>query len=234
MKYTGSKNNIAKYILPIMLKDRNGKNWVEPFVGGANMIDKVDGYRFGYDNNEYLICLLNYVKNGGFIEKREISKEEWYHVKENKDLYPKWYVGLIGILASYNGNWFSAYGGGSKTKDGNYRNYFDEGIRGLMKQDLRGVDFVFSDYKNIYFKELSIIYCDPPYELKNKRYKEHFDSDVFWNWCREKSNEGHTVFISEYNAPRDFECIWQKEISKTNPKQKVNKIEKLFKYNNLL
>jgi DNA adenine methylase len=189
---------------------------------------------FWYDNNEYLICLLNHVKNGGFIEKREISKEEWYHVKENKDLYPKWYVGLIGVLASYNGNWFSAYGGGSKTKEGNYRNYFDEGIRGLIKQDLTGIDFVFSDYKNIDFKELSIIYCDPPYELKNKRYKEHFDSDEFWKWCREKSNEGHTVFISEYNAPNDFECIWEKEISKTNPKQKVNKTEKLFKYNNLL
>lgn len=75
---------------------------------------------------------------------------------------------LIGVLASYNGNWFSAYGGGSKTKEGNYRNYFDEGIRGLIKQDLTGIDFVFSDYKNIDFKELSIIYCDPPYELKNK------------------------------------------------------------------
>ena len=234
MKYTGSKNNIAKYILPIMLKDRNGKNWVEPFVGGANMIDKVDGYRFGYDNNEYLICLLNYIKDGGKIDDKQISKEHWREVKENKHKYPKWYVGLIGILGSYNGNWFSAYGGGSKTKEGGYRNYFDEGVRGLMKQDLSGIEFIFSDYKNIDFKEKSVIYCDPPYELKNKRYKEHFNSDDFWKWCREKSKEGHNVFISEYNAPKDFECIWQKQISKTNPKQKVNKIEKLFKYNNLL
>jgi DNA adenine methylase len=79
-----------------------------------------------------------------------------------------------------------------------------------------------------------ITFFSTPYELKNKRYKEHFDSDEFWKWCREKSNEGHTVFISEYNAPNDFECIWEKEISKKNPKQKVNKTEKLFKYNNLL
>jgi DNA adenine methylase len=41
MKYMGSKNRIAKYILPIMLKERGQRIWVEPFVGGANMIDKV-------------------------------------------------------------------------------------------------------------------------------------------------------------------------------------------------
>ena len=36
MKYMGSKNRIAKYILPIMLKDRKpNQYWVEPFVGGA-------------------------------------------------------------------------------------------------------------------------------------------------------------------------------------------------------
>ena len=44
MKYMGSKNRIAKFVLPIMIKEANEKGittWVEPFVGGANMIDKV-------------------------------------------------------------------------------------------------------------------------------------------------------------------------------------------------
>ena len=58
MKYMGSKNRIAKYLLPIILKDRKEGQWyVEPFVGGANMIDKVDGNRIGADNNEYLIAM---------------------------------------------------------------------------------------------------------------------------------------------------------------------------------
>ena len=39
MKYLGSKNRIAKHILPIMLEHRKGNMcWVEPFVGGANTI----------------------------------------------------------------------------------------------------------------------------------------------------------------------------------------------------
>jgi DNA adenine methylase len=49
MKYMESKNRIAKYILPIMLAERDPEQWwVEPFVGGANMIDKVQGKRMGY------------------------------------------------------------------------------------------------------------------------------------------------------------------------------------------
>jgi DNA adenine methylase len=45
----GSKNKIAKHILPIMSNYRtNEMTWVEPFVGGANMIDKVEGKRNSY------------------------------------------------------------------------------------------------------------------------------------------------------------------------------------------
>lgn len=44
MKYMGSKNRYAKEILPLILKDRKENQWyVEPFVGGANVIDKVGG-----------------------------------------------------------------------------------------------------------------------------------------------------------------------------------------------
>ena len=59
MKYMGSKNRIAKYILPIMLAKRGSNQyWVEPFVGGANMIDKVSGKRIGSDSNFYTISAL--------------------------------------------------------------------------------------------------------------------------------------------------------------------------------
>lgn len=54
MKYMGSKNRIAKDILPIILKERKPEQWyVEPFVGGCNIIDKVDGNRLGSDKNKY-------------------------------------------------------------------------------------------------------------------------------------------------------------------------------------
>ena len=55
MKYMGSKHRIAKEIMPIMLKERGQRTWVEPFVGGGNMIDKVQGKRIGADINHYVI-----------------------------------------------------------------------------------------------------------------------------------------------------------------------------------
>ena len=58
MKYMGSKNRFAKELLPIILKDRKqNQYYVEPFVGCANMIDKVSGNRIGADANKYLIAM---------------------------------------------------------------------------------------------------------------------------------------------------------------------------------
>ncbi len=65
MKYMGSKNRHAKELLPIILKDRQPGQWyVEPFVGGANMIDKVDGNRIGADSNEYVAALWKAISDG--------------------------------------------------------------------------------------------------------------------------------------------------------------------------
>ena len=45
-----------------MLAERKPDQWwVEPFVGGANMIDKVVGNRMGNDSHEFLIALLDLV-----------------------------------------------------------------------------------------------------------------------------------------------------------------------------
>ena len=55
MKYMGSKASVAKHILPIILKDRiDGQWYVEPFLGGANIIDKVRGNRLGGEINSYI------------------------------------------------------------------------------------------------------------------------------------------------------------------------------------
>ena len=72
-----------------------------------------------------------------------------------------------------------------------------------------------------------LIYCDPPYQGTTK-YKDGFDYVEFWNWIRQIS-KNNFVFISEYNAPIDFECIWQKQLTTTLDKssRKVD-IEKLF------
>lgn len=232
MKYMGSKNRIAKHILPIILQNRTPDQWyVEPFVGGGNIIDKVKGKRIGSDSNKFVSALLDYLSKGNLPE--EISKEKYQSIKKFKGDYPDWLVGYAGICCSYSGKWFGGFAGEVDTKCG-IRNYQKEALANIEKQSLGlvGATFKGDCYQELIIPPDSIIYCDIPYAGTTK-YKDSFDHPDFWQWCREKGNQGHTVFISEYSAPDDFICVWQQEVKSSlsaNGKVGGNKvsIEKLF------
>lgn len=240
MKYMGSKNRHAKELLPIILKDRKPEQcYVEPFVGGCNMIDKVGGYRIGNDRHKYLIALFKAIINGW--EPPEYVDEETYKdVRENKDKHDDHFVGFVGFGCSYSGKWFGGFARNvrkdapdaeilNKTK----RNYCAESKRNIMRQASKLQDVILYnvDYWMMYIPLNSIIYCDPPYAGTTK-YKDGFDHDTFWKWCREMVRVGHTVFVSEYNAPEDFECVWEKTVNNTLTKDTGSKqgVEKLFVY----
>lgn len=228
MVYMGSKNRIAKELIPIITKDLKPNQWyVEPFVGGANMIDKIEHpYKLGADNNKYLIALLEAVQNGQELPEH-ITKDEYIAVKTNKDNYPDWYVGFVGFVCSFRGKFFGGYSGYYTTKTGIQRNYIKERINNILKQNLDGIKLVCSSYDALDIPANSIIYCDPPYNGTTK-YKDSFDSDAFWQWCRDKAKEGHTVYVSEYNAPEDFKCIWEKKINSNLGGTSKTATEKLF------
>lgn len=236
MKYMGSKNRIAKYLLPIILKDRKEGQWyVEPFVGGANMIDKVDGNRIGADSNEYLIAMWQGLQENKsrpyVIEKELYSKARDFFNKSNYSIFDKFMIGWIGWMGSYNGRFFD--GGYSGHLVGK-RDYITEQIRNTEAQisKIKEVHFVYSSYDKLEIPNNSIIYCDIPYkDTKQYTSSKNFNHNNFWNWAREKSQDGHEVFISEYNAPDDFKCIWQIEVTNSMNTTKTYKpIEKLFKY----
>lgn len=228
MVYMGSKNRIAKELIPIITKDLKPNQWyVEPFVGGANMIDKIEHpYKLGADNNKYLIALLEAVQNGQELLEH-ITKDEYIAVKTNKDNYPDWYVGFVGFVCSFRGKFLGGYSGYYNTKTGIQRNYIMERKNNLLKQNLNRIKLVCSSYENLDIPANSIIYCDPPYNGTTK-YKDNFDSDAFWQWCRDKAKEGHTVYVSEYNAPEDFKCIWEKQINSNLGGTSKTATEKLF------
>lgn len=71
-----------------------------------------------------------------------------------------------------------------------------------------------------------------PYEITKQYYtSKGFNHSDFWEWCRGMTKDGHKVFISEYNAPSDFTCIWSKEITNSMNTTKTYKpTEKLFQY----
>lgn len=227
MKYMGSKRRFAKDILSLILKYRLENQWyVEPFVGGANVIENVDKKRIGSDKHPYLIAFLKALSND-FIPPKFISEDEYTEIKNNKDKFPKELVGYVGFGLSYGGKWFGGYCRDSEKK----RNYSLESYKNAMKQKLKIKDirFVCCDYRNLDIPAKSIIYCDPPYQNTTK-YKYEFISEDFWNWCREKQRNGNNVFISEYNAPGDFISIWNSKTTSSLTKNTGEKtaIENLF------
>lgn len=235
MVYMGSKNRLSKDLIPIITKDLQPRQWyVEPFVGGCNMIDKINHkYRLGADSNKYLIALLKAIQNDQNLPEY-ITKEEYQKVKDNKDNYPDWYVGFIGFICSFRGKWFAGYAGNGLSKTGDTRNYQKQQINNIKKQaiSIKGIKLECISYDALDIPANSIIYCDPPYQGTTK-YKDHFDSDMFWDWCRTMS-KNNKVYISEYNAPDDFKCVWQKEVSSNFGATSKKATEKLFVRNETL
>ena len=65
MQYFGGKAKISKYIVPYLESVRKENQiFVEPFVGGANIVSQMSGKRKAYDFNEYLIEMYKGVQNG--------------------------------------------------------------------------------------------------------------------------------------------------------------------------
>lgn len=233
MKYMGSKNRIAKEIIPIITKNRKvGQYYVELFCGGLGTMDKIDGKRIASDKNKYLIAMWRGLQQNR-DRPHEIPKELYvrarieYNNGTNIE-FDDFQIGWIGWMGSFNGRFFDGGYSGKTEK----RDYIDEQIRNTEKQldYLFGIDFRYGSYDTIDIPDNSIIYCDIPY-YGTKQYStsKDFNHDKFWQWCRDMTLKGHQVFVSEYNAPEDFNCVWSKEITNSMHTTNTTKpIEKLF------
>lgn len=233
----GSKARLAKELGPKLnsiIKQNNIKTYIEPFVGGANMIEHIEcDRRIGSDNNEYLISMWQALQQG-WKPPELITKEKYEHIRDNKDKYNKKLVSIAGFCATYNAKWFGGYAGIVKTKIDTYRNYYDEAIRNIMKQleKLRDVEFMNVDYTYFSEHENCLIYCDPPYEGTTQYgTSKDFNHDKFWTWVKETS-KNNIVLVSEYNAPTGLVTIFEKTLTTTLDKSSRKKdTEKLYTYN---
>lgn len=240
MRYQGSKAKLAKYILPIITESLTKDKWyIEPFVGGCNTFSLVDTpKKIGNDFNHYVIEMWKAFQMG-LEPPMEVTSEEYYKMKDdylNKThKYDDWLLGYVGNACSYGSSWWNGYAKINKNRN---ENHIKEAYNGTMRQIasfkwLKECKFMSGSYDEMIIPDKSIIYCDPPYQ-STKKYESDFDNDAFWEWCRKiKKEKNAQIFISEYQAPDDFKCIWQMKrhdgmgTYKKGDKQIV-KIEKLF------
>lgn len=237
MKYVGSKNRLSKQLAPIIQSYVNkGCNaYIEPFVGGANMIDKITHpNKYGYDSHKYLIALLKQVQTDVSVFPEKITESEYQYVKSHitDSIFEDWYVGLVGFC-SFGGKWFGGYPRGFKNDGVTPRNITNETIRNLIKQapSLTGINFACCDFRDIPIDKLgggNVIYCDPPYKGTTKYETDVFPYDEYYNWCRKLSKD-NTVLCSEYWMPDDFETVWEGQLTCTLDKSsRSKKIERLY------
>lgn len=233
MIYMGSKKRLSKELVPIIQNyiTENTVGYIEPFVGGANIIDKIKcDNRYGFDIHKQLIELFIKLQNDIDGIPNEIPYEEYMEVKNNKENYEDWYLGLVGFLGSFGAKYFGGYARHNKD---DFTEQIQRGsIKNLKKQydDLKDVKFECKDFREIKDIKGYVIYCDPPYKGATKYSTKEFPYDEFYNWCREMSKD-NVVLISEYNMPEDFKCIWQKDNKINFDSNRTNansKIEKLF------
>lgn len=231
---------MAKYIIPVIQEqiDKNSiTTYYEPFVGGANSIDKIKcKRRIGNDIHKELIAMWNKLQSG-WIPPEHISEEEYIKVRDNKLDYPDYYVGYVGFHTTFGAKYFAGYARSFKADGITPRDQSNEAFRNTMKQvpNILDVEFISNDYRDIDI-ENAVVYCDIPYRGTTKYETDLFDYDYFWNWCRNMSRK-NIVIVSEYSAPDDFTCIWGKEhlanfdCNRGDDAKSKIRIERLFTYN---
>lgn len=228
MKYMGSKNRHSKYIIPFIQESlKHKQKYIEPFVGGCNIIDKIDcDMKIGNDKHKYLISMWKELQKG-WIPKEEYTYEEYIYMQNNKEQYPEYEVGYVGFN-SYGGTFFNGYRRDSVGK----RNYWREHFNNIIKQkdNIKNATFICYDYRDLNPID-SVVYCDPPYSNTRGYYGvDKFNGNIFWDWILQ-IKRNNIVYVSEYNCPIEHEILWNKTVNNTLEKNTGNKqgIEYLYK-----
>ena len=239
MRYQGGKSRISKQIAEIINvaeiaererereRESNSLVFVSLFCGTCSVESKVKGFdkKILNDKHEYLIAMLNGVKNGYELPE-SITEEQYKYIKTHKD-EDKVLSGFVGFGCSFGGKWFGGY-----ARNKTNTNYAAQSKRSLLKDmvTLMDAEFICKDYKEVELPEGCVVYADPPYNNTTGYNNEKFNSEEFWEYMREISKD-HMVFISEQNAPDDFVAIWEKSFTRTLDVNKDNQFkvtEKLF------
>lgn len=222
----GGKQRAAKYIAPILARHlRPDQCFVDVFAGAFTLTSAMAPHasrRIANDLHPYLIALYRAVQ-AGYDPPATVSREMHSDVRQHKDRYPPELVGFVGFGCSFGGTWFGGYAFDSVGTD-----YAAVARRTLLRQrdSLQGVEIHNCDYRELAFPPRSLLYCDPPYANATPYTRggglPAFDTDTFWAWAQQRANAGHTVFVSEYDAPKvaqltviNAECVWEREQTTT-------------------
>lgn len=205
-----------------------------PFAGFLGVSRHLVEYGFkirANDANNDIISMWKMLKKGEWsLPNKPISRAKYERMKRNEEGEPH-ERGFFGVACAYSGIPFAGYRIRSPSQ-----NFFEgtrNGVNEIVSDGiLNYITFTCSDYAT-FLKDCknTVIYADPPYEDNNfgTQYFKDFDSQRFWNIMR-KLSKHNLVIISEYQAPDDFICVWEKQYSNVFSSKVKQVSEKLFIY----
>jgi DNA adenine methylase len=179
------------------------------------VVSKIDPHRLriANDKHPYLIAMWKALQEG-WVPPDVVTEDDYKRIKQ--DTSDPALHGFVGFGLSYSGKWWGGYCRNSVGFD-----YTGAAKRGCIRKANSLVDVVFTnqDYTDVQLPDNSVIYCDIPYKDTTHYCKSLvgvFDHEEFWQWCKQKVADGHTVFVSEYlcNVPDDAEIVWTRESRK--------------------
>jgi DNA adenine methylase len=225
--YHGGKQRIGKKLASIIHKESMDiseeeglqiKGYCEPFSGMLGVYQHIPElfkehkpeleYKAG-DTRDSVIMMWKAAQQG-WEPPSNVSEEEYNRLKNAPDSAMK---GYVGHQYSFGGQYFKGY-------SPKYGKAIDSSpavkrvVNIAKKVSNSRVSFSAKPYTQYTNLKNYVIYCDPPYSNREQCYKGSFDSEKFYEWCREMS-KNNIVFVSEYKAPDDFEKIWSKVVKIT-------------------
>jgi DNA adenine methylase len=230
MHYLGSKARHAAAIIEFTQSKRKpGQTYVEPFVGGGNMMCRVPadlGPRIGNDYNFHMVQLLEQLANHGWLPPETMTQAIWTKIAKAKPPAAEGPEAALYAFAAtgptFGSVWFGAWAKDYPGQEGNrYRQARDAAIKD--QPGLAGVKFYHAqngggDFRNLTINGLippeCVIYCDPPYvgttgydgaketiKVDEDPNKNTWKAKTFWKWADALVDAGHTVYASEYKGP---------------------------------
>lgn len=240
-------NDKNKYVIALLEKTINGKldekkclQWVsrEQFIHVLQHKDKYEDWYVWY-----VMCVWSFWNNQKYyLFSPEIERQKYslYELVVNSKIddfilknFPRKYI--EGILKQK--DWHTRRMALKKVmtvmKDRNDLESLEslERLQSLERLERLGnVEFLSKNYDEVIIPEWAIVYCDPPYQWTAEYAIWWFYHHNFWEYMR-KISKKNKVFISEYNAPEDFKCIfefsqksslaWWSQSHNNQPKEKL-------------
>ena len=231
MQYFGGKFRIAKKLAELLNGHVEGTDYyLEPFVGACNVAPLIRHESiYASDVNHYLIAMFQALQEG-WLPPQSLSKEEYVHIRDNKDEDPP-LTAFAGFACSFAGKWFGGYA--RNHRQGEERIYATNGHNSLAKlaPTISHIKFSSCDFAT-WNPVNALIYCDPPYS-NTTGYDQsgYFNHVRFWEIMRLWSKD-NDVFVSEYSAPDDFQCVLEISTSleiRDRENKRQHKVEKVFR-----